>query len=67
VFDLLAQNYVEDDDEMFRFQYSQEFLKWALQPPGYHVDWHLGVRVKGTGKLVVRTAKSRPATSSTRI
>jgi hypothetical protein len=23
VFDLLAQNYVEDDDEMFRFQYSQ--------------------------------------------
>jgi glycylpeptide N-tetradecanoyltransferase len=52
VFDLLAANYVEDDDEMFRFQYSQEFLKWALQPPGYHVDWHLGVRVKGTGKLV---------------
>jgi hypothetical protein len=27
---------------MFRFQYSPEFLKWALQPPGYHVDWHLG-------------------------
>lgn len=52
VYDLLAANYVEDDDEMFRFQYSQEFLKWALQPPGYHVDWHLGVRVKGTGKLV---------------
>ena len=42
VYDLLAANYVEDDDEMFRFQYSQEFLKWALQPPGYHVDWHLG-------------------------
>lgn len=52
VFDLLAANYVEDDDEMFRFQYSQAFLKWVLQPPGYHVDWHLGVRVKGTGKLV---------------
>ena len=52
VFDLLAANYVEDDDEMFRFQYSPEFLKWAVQPPGYHVDWHLGVRVAGTGKLV---------------
>ena len=52
VYDLLDKNYVEDDDAMFRFQYSKEFLKWALQPPGYHVDWHLGVRVKGTGKLV---------------
>ena len=52
VYELLDKNYVEDDDAMFRFQYSKEFLKWALQPPGYHVDWHLGVRVKGTGKLV---------------
>ena len=52
VYDLLKNNYVEDDDEMFRFRYSKEFLHWVLQPPGYHVDWHLGVRVKGTGKLV---------------
>ena len=52
VYDLLDNNYVEDDDAMFRFQYSKEFIKWALMPPGYRVDWHLGVRVKGTGKLV---------------
>ena len=52
VFDLLDNNYVEDDDAMFRFQYSREFLKWVLQPPGYVKDWHLGVRVVGTGKLV---------------
>ena len=52
VFDLLAANYVEDDDEIFRFKYSPEFIKWATQPPGYHQDWHLGVRVKGTEKLV---------------
>lgn len=35
-----------------RFSYSPEFLAWALQPPGYRTDWHVGVRVKGTGKLV---------------
>jgi glycylpeptide N-tetradecanoyltransferase len=44
VYELLTNNYVEDDDAMFRFQYSQEFLKWALRPPGYHEDWHVGVR-----------------------
>lgn len=26
VYDLLTQNYVEDDDAMFRFDYSVEFL-----------------------------------------
>ena len=35
-----------------RFKYSQEFLQWALQPPGYRGDWILGVRVSGSGKLV---------------
>lgn len=52
VYDLLRLNYVEDDDEMFRFCYSREFLRWALCPPGHKVDWHLGVRVKANQKLV---------------
>lgn len=34
VYDLLYQNYVEDDDAMFRFDYSIPFLRWALLPPG---------------------------------
>lgn len=34
VYVLLNENYVEDDDNMFRFDYSSEFLRWALQPPG---------------------------------
>ena len=25
---LLSENYVEDDDAMFRFNYSKEFLLW---------------------------------------
>lgn len=43
VYTLLTNNYVEDDDNMFRFDYSVEFLRWALNPPGYFPDWHLGV------------------------
>jgi glycylpeptide N-tetradecanoyltransferase len=49
VYDLLAQNYVEDDDNMFRFDYSRDFLQWALQPPGYMPHLHVCVRAT-TGK-----------------
>lgn len=53
VYDLLCENYVEDDDNMFRFDYSRAFLRWALQPPGYIHDLHVGVRVNtGKKKLV---------------
>ncbi|KAI9109373.1 hypothetical protein K1719_019427 [Acacia pycnantha] len=52
VYNLLANNYVEDDENMFRFNYSKEFLRWALQPPGYFRSWHIGVRVKSSKKLV---------------
>ncbi|KAL3503793.1 hypothetical protein ACH5RR_033634 [Cinchona calisaya] len=36
VYNLLTSNYVEDDENMFRFNYSKEFLQWALRPPGYY-------------------------------
>jgi glycylpeptide N-tetradecanoyltransferase len=52
IYTLLTENYVEDDDSMFRFDYSIDFLRWALTPPGYLKLWHLGVRVKTSGKLV---------------
>ncbi|TKR67497.1 hypothetical protein L596_023645 [Steinernema carpocapsae] len=45
LYQLLNENYVEDDDNMFRFDYSPEFLKWALKPPGFLRKWHCGVRV----------------------
>ena len=28
----------------FRFDYSPEFLRWALLPPGFLKEWHVGVR-----------------------
>ena len=52
VYQLLTNNYVEDDDAMFRFDYSRPFLTWALQPPGFVPDWHVGVRTVPGGKLV---------------
>lgn len=52
LYTLLHDNYVEDDDAMFRFRYSHEFLTWALKPPGWKPQWHLGLRVHGSKKLV---------------
>ncbi|XP_066262103.1 glycylpeptide N-tetradecanoyltransferase [Euwallacea similis] len=52
LYTLLNENYVEDDDSMFRFDYQPEFLKWALQPPGWKEEWHCGVRVEKSGRLV---------------
>nr|XP_042712639.1 glycylpeptide N-tetradecanoyltransferase 2 isoform X2 [Chrysemys picta bellii] len=52
LYTLLNENYVEDDDNMFRFDYSPEFLMWALRPPGWLPQWHCGVRVSSNKKLV---------------
>ncbi|XP_014246827.1 glycylpeptide N-tetradecanoyltransferase 1 [Cimex lectularius] len=52
LYTLLTENYVEDDDAMFRFDYPPQFLKWALQPPGWKKEWHCGVRVTKSSKLV---------------
>ncbi|KAL0491274.1 glycylpeptide N-tetradecanoyltransferase [Acrasis kona] len=52
VYTLLEQNYVEDDDAMFRFAYPIPFLRWALTPPGWRRDWHIAVRVKANKSLV---------------
>ncbi|PWV01496.1 putative N-myristoyl transferase [Trypanosoma cruzi] len=46
IYELLRDNYVEDVESMFRFNYSEDFLRWALTPPGYHSSWHVAVRRK---------------------
>ncbi len=35
-----------------RFKYSKEFLQWALRGPGFVPEWHVGVRVATSRKLV---------------
>lgn len=52
VYELLRDNYVEDDDSLFRFNYSKEFLAWAMTPPWYFRDWMVGVRRKADSKLL---------------
>lgn len=52
LYNLLTENYVEDDDNMFRFDYSAAFLKWAIQMPGWLPQWHCGVRAKQSGRLL---------------
>lgn len=52
VFLLLNENYVEDRDATFRFKYTREFFNWSLRSPGWKQDWHVGVRVRSTKKLV---------------
>jgi glycylpeptide N-tetradecanoyltransferase len=52
VYQLLYNNYIEDEDESFRFKYSADFLRWALQCPGWQPEWSVGVRVRSTNKLI---------------
>ncbi|KAN0136941.1 Myristoyl-CoA:protein N-myristoyltransferase, N-terminal domain containing protein [Lactarius tabidus] len=52
IYELLSANYVEDDQAAFRFQYTAEFLEWALKPPGWYKEWNIGVRVSSNRKLV---------------
>ncbi|KAI9816048.1 MAG: glycylpeptide N-tetradecanoyltransferase [Pycnora praestabilis] len=52
VYELLTGHYVEDDEAMFRFNYSVSFLKWALMSPGWRKEWHIGVRASQSRKLV---------------
>jgi len=43
---------VEDSGKYYRFCYSANFLKWALNPPGFEKDWIIGVRIIKNKKLV---------------
>lgn len=56
LYEFLKSNYVEDDDHLFRFDYSKEFLKWHLNPPGYYPEWLISVvkedKIKKKKKIV---------------
>ena len=56
LYEFLKSNYVEDDDHMFRFDYSKDFLKWHLNPPNFYPEWLISVvqedKVKNKKKMV---------------
>ncbi|KAK4121928.1 N-myristoyl transferase [Parathielavia appendiculata] len=45
---LLYGHYVEDDEAMFRFKYSNSLLRWSLLSPGWRKEWHVGIRSGNT-------------------
>ncbi|KAJ9465044.1 Glycylpeptide N-tetradecanoyltransferase 1 [Diplonema papillatum] len=53
IYELLRDHYVEDDDAMFRFNYTHEFLRWALLPPNHIKNWHVAIRSKKDASQVV--------------
>jgi glycylpeptide N-tetradecanoyltransferase len=53
VYELLTYHYVEDDNAMFRFNYSKSFLNWALKSPDWKKSWHIGVRAQGPSQKLV--------------
>lgn len=52
VYELLNGHYVEDDEALFRFNYTPEVLRWAMMPPGWESKYHIGVRASQSRKLV---------------
>lgn len=52
LYHLLCENYVEDYDSLFRFEYSKEFLIWALKAPGWKKEWHVAIRSVEDSKLM---------------
>ncbi|XP_074519739.1 glycylpeptide N-tetradecanoyltransferase 2-like [Halichoeres trimaculatus] len=49
---LLNENYMEEDDNTIRFDFTPDYLQWTLQPPNWQAQWYCGVRVNSNNKLV---------------
>ncbi|XP_037134325.1 glycylpeptide N-tetradecanoyltransferase 1-like [Syngnathus acus] len=49
---LLNENYTEEDDNTVTSDFSEEYLRWVLQPPNWLAQWHCGIRVEANKKLV---------------
>ena len=63
LYDFLCKHYVIHPQNTFRFAYSAEFLNWALHPPGWKPEWHIGVRRKTeNGSLLVAFISATPLT-----
>lgn len=44
IYTFLRDHYVEDSEGIFRFDYPPELLKWVMGRPGFHKEWHVGLR-----------------------
>ncbi|GAB5360815.1 hypothetical protein AAMO2058_000659600 [Amorphochlora amoebiformis] len=60
---MLYEHYAEDEDGLFRFQYSKDFLRWATLVPGYISDWFVGVRDSTEKNALVGCIFATPMTA----
>lgn len=65
LYELLTRNYVEDDDCTFRFDYSVDFLQWALKPQATARTGTLACAVRTTTSSWPSSAASQCELEST--
>lgn len=61
LYDFLRKHYVMHANMSFQFAYTAEFLDWALHPPGWRREWHIGVR--NSSGLIVGFISANPFTA----
>ena len=56
LYEFLKSNFIGDESHLFGTEYSKEFLKWYLSPPGFHKEWLISVlkedKVKNKKKMI---------------
>jgi len=56
LYEFLKSNYIGDESNLFGMEYSKDFLKWYLSPPGMHKEWIVSVlkedKVKNRKKMI---------------
>ena len=56
LYEFLKSNYIGDESHLFGTEYSKDFLKWFLSPPGMYKEWLISVlredKVKNKKKMI---------------
>ena len=56
LYEFLKSNYIGDESNLFGMEYSKDFLKWYLSPPGMYKDWIISVlkedKIKNKKKMI---------------
>ena len=56
LYEFLKSNYIGDESHLFGTEYSKDFLKWYLSPPGMYQEWLISVlkedKIKNKKKMV---------------
>ena len=56
LYEFLKTNYIGDESHLFGMEYSKDFLKWYLSPPGMHSEWIVSVlkedKIKNKKKMI---------------